>query len=469
MKILFCAAECYPFVKVGGLGDVVYSLPKALVEKGQECSVILPLYERIRQDNRDLELIDEFYISLGYRHQYVGVLKKVMDGINFYFIDNKQYFDRNTVYGEPDDGERFTFFSKAVIETIIRHFRDYDVLHAHDWQTAMTIPLVREYNIQLKTVFTIHNLRFQGVYPFSMVFDMLGLPPYYATEEKMLYFGNANYLKAAIVFADKVTTVSPTYLEEIKNEYYGEGLHGLIKQYEYKMVGILNGIDFDTFNPEKDKFLSFEYNKKDIEGKYKNKIAFQKEMDLPQNENIPIIGMVSRLTNQKGLDLVNAVIDEILSMNVQFIVLGTGDNMYENNFRGKEYAYRDKMRAIIKYDDYFASKVYASSDLYLMPSQFEPCGLSQMIAMRYGSLPVVRETGGLNDTVKAYNMYTKEGNGFTFKNYNAHEMLFTLQKAVGLYYDNRVDFNKLIESAMNEDFSWDKPGEEYIRLYESIL
>ena len=312
MKILFCAAECYPFVKVGGLGDVVYSLPKALVEKGQECSVILPLYERIRQDNRDLELIDEFYISLGYRHQYVGVLKKVMDGINFYFIDNKQYFDRNTVYGEPDDGERFTFFSKAVIETIIRHFRDYDVLHAHDWQTAMTIPLVREYNIQLKTVFTIHNLRFQGVYPFSMVFDMLGLPPYYATEEKMLYFGNANYLKAAIVFADKVTTVSPTYLEEIKNEYYGEGLHGLIKQYEYKMVGILNGIDFDTFNPEKDKFLSFEYNKKDIEGKYKNKIAFQKEMDLPQNENIPIIGMVSRLTNQKGLDLVNAVIDEIL-------------------------------------------------------------------------------------------------------------------------------------------------------------
>ena len=469
MKILFCAAECYPFVKVGGLGDVVYSLPKALVEKGQECSVILPLYERIIQDNRDLELIDEFYISLGYRHQYVGVLKKVMDGINFYFIDNKQYFDRNTVYGEPDDGERFTFFSKAVIETIIRHFRDYDVLHAHDWQTAMTIPLVREYNIQLKTVFTIHNLRFQGVYPFSMVFDMLGLPPYYATEEKMLYFGNANYLKAAIVFADKVTTVSPTYLEEIKNEYYGEGLHGLIKQYEYKMVGILNGIDFDTFNPEKDKFLSFEYNKKDIEGKYKNKIAFQKEMDLPQNENIPIIGMVSRLTNQKGLDLVNAVIDEILSMNVQFIVLGTGDNMYENNFRGKEYAYRDKMRAIIKYDDYFASKVYASSDLYLMPSQFEPCGLSQMIAMRYGSLPVVRETGGLNDTVKAYNMYTKEGNGFTFKNYNAHEMLFTLQKAVGLYYDNRADFNKLIESAMNEDFSWDKPGEEYIRLYESIL
>lgn len=469
MKILFCAAECYPFVKVGGLGDVVYSLPKALVEKGQECSVILPLYERIRQDNRDLELIDEFYISLGYRHQYVGVLKKMMDGINFYFIDNKQYFDRNTVYGEPDDGERFTFFSKAVIETIIRHFRDYDVLHAHDWQTAMTIPLVREYNIQLKTVFTIHNLRFQGVYPFSMVFDMLGLPPYYATEEKMLYFGNANYLKAAIVFADKVTTVSPTYLEEIKNEYYGEGLHGLIKQYEYKMVGILNGIDFDTFNPEKDKFLSFEYNKKDIEGKYKNKIAFQKEMDLPQNENIPIIGMVSRLTNQKGLDLVNAVIDEILSMNVQFIVLGTGDNMYENNFRGKEYAYRDKMRAIIKYDDYFASKVYASSDLYLMPSQFEPCGLSQMIAMRYGSLPVVRETGGLNDTVKAYNMYTKEGNGFTFKNYNAHEMLFTLQKAVGLYYDNRADFNKLIESAMNEDFSWDKPGEEYIRLYESIL
>ena len=392
-----------------------------------------------------------------------------MNGINFYFIDNEQYFKRDKVYSEKDDGERFTFFSKAVIETIVRHFRDYDVLHAHDWQTAMTIPLIREYNINLKTVFTIHNLRFQGVYPFSMVFDMLGLPPYYATEEKMLYFNSANYLKAAIVFADKVTTVSPTYLEEIKNEYYGEGLHGLIKQYEYKMVGILNGIDYDTFDPEKDKFLSFDYNKNNISGKYKNKIAFQKEMDLPQNENIPIIGMVSRLTDQKGLDLVNAVIDEILSMDVQFIVLGTGDDMYENNFRGKEYAYRNKMRAIIKYDDYFASKIYASSDLYLMPSQFEPCGLSQMIAMRYGSLPVVRETGGLNDTVKAYNMYTKEGNGFTFKNYNAHEMLFTLQKAVGLYYDNKDDFNKLIKSAMNEDFSWNKSGEEYIRLYQSIL
>ena len=469
MKILFCAAECYPFVKIGGLGDVVYSLPKALVEKGQECSVIIPLYYKIRQDYQDLELIDEFYISLGYRHQYVGILKKVMNGINFYFIDNEQYFKRDKVYSEKDDGERFTFFSKAVIETIVRHFRDYDVLHAHDWQTAMTIPLIREYNINLKTVFTIHNLRFQGVYPFSMVFDMLGLPPYYATEEKMLYFNSANYLKAAIVFADKVTTVSPTYLEEIKNEYYGEGLHGLIKQYEYKMVGILNGIDYDTFDPEKDKFLSFDYNKNNISGKYKNKIAFQKEMDLPQNENIPIIGMVSRLTDQKGLDLVNAVIDEILSMDVQFIDLGTGDDMYENNFRGKEYAYRNKMRAIIKYDDYFASKVYASSDLYLMPSQFEPCGLSQMIAMRYGSLPVVRETGGLNDTVKAYNMYTKEGNGFTFKNYNAHEMLFTLQKAVGLYYDNKDDFNKLIKSAMNEDFSWNKSGEEYIRLYQSIL
>ena len=460
MKILFCAAECYPFVKIGGLGDVVYSLPKALVEKGQECSVIIPLYYKIRQDYQDLELIDEFYISLGYRHQYVGILKKVMNGINFYFIDNEQYFKRDKVYSEKDDGERFTFFSKAVIETIVRHFRDYDVLHAHDWQTAMTIPLIREYNINLKTVFTIHNLRFQGVYPFSMVFDMLGLPPYYATEEKMLYFNSANYLKAAIVFADKVTTVSPTY---------GEGLHGLIKQYEYKMVGILNGIDYDTFDPEKDKFLSFDYNKNNISGKYKNKIAFQKEMDLPQNENIPIIGMVSRLTDQKGLDLVNAVIDEILSMDVQFIVLGTGDDMYENTFRGKEYAYRNKMRAIIKYDDYFASKVYASSDLYLMPSQFEPCGLSQMIAMRYGSLPVVRETGGLNDTVKAYNMYTKEGNGFTFKNYNAHEMLFTLQKAVGLYYDNKDDFNKLIKSAMNEDFSWNKSGEEYIRLYQSIL
>lgn len=468
MKILFCASECFPFIKVGGLGDVIYSLPKSLVEKKQTCSVILPLYKKIKEEQRDLELVDEFYISLGYRHQYVGLLKKTVDNINYYFIDNEQYFSRDTVYGHFDDGERFTFFSKAIVETVVRHFKDYDVLHAHDWQTAITIPLIREYNIPLKTVFTIHNLRFQGIFSFDMVFDMLGLPPYYNSEEKMAFYGNANYLKAGIVFADKVTTVSPTYLEEIKSEYYGENLHGLIKQYEYKMQGILNGIDYDTFNPKKDKYLSFEYDKNDLKNKYKNKIAFQKEMDLPQDENIPIIGMVSRLTNQKGLDLVNAVIDEILQMRVQLVILGTGDKVYEDNFRAKEYQYKDKMRSIIKYDDYFASKIYASSDIYLMPSQFEPCGLSQMIAMRYGALPLVRETGGLTDSVIPYNKFTGEGTGFSFSTYNAHDMLFMLQSAVGLYYDNKEAFLQLIKNAMNEDFSWNKSSEEYIKLYQSI-
>lgn len=469
MKVLFCASECYPFIKVGGLGDVIYSLPKSLVQEGVTCSVIIPLYKKIKQEHPDLELIDEFYISLGYRHQYVGLKKKTLGNIDYYFIDNEQYFDRDKVYGEYDDGERFTFFSKAIIESIARHFRDYDVLHAHDWQTAMTIPLIREYQMGLKSVFTIHNLRFQGIFAFDMVFDMLGLPPYYASEDKMAFYGNANYLKAAIVFADRVTTVSPTYLEEIKLEYFGEGLDGLIKQYSYKMQGILNGIDYETYNPLDDKYLSVSYNKDDISGKYANKIAFQKEMGLPQNANIPIIGMVSRLTDQKGLDLINNVIDEILQMEVQLIILGTGDSLYEDNFRTKEYSYHDKMRAIIKYDDSFASKIYASSDIYLMPSQFEPCGLSQMIAMRYGSLPLVRETGGLNDSVKAYNQFTGEGTGFTFSNYNAHDMLFTLQRAVGLYYDNKDAFSKLIRQAMNEDFSWDSSSKQYIELYQNML
>ncbi len=469
MKVLFCASECYPFMKVGGLGDVIYSLPKSLVREGVECSVIIPLYKKIRQEHPDLEVVDEFYISLGYRHQYVGLLRKRLGDIDYYFIDNEQYFGRDTAYGHFDDGERFTFFSKAIIETIARHFRHYDILHAHDWQTAMTAPLLREYQIPLKSVFTIHNLRFQGIFQFSMVFDMLGLPPYYASEDKMAFYGNANYLKAGIVFADKVTTVSPTYLEEIKNEYYGEGLDGLIRQYEWKMQGILNGIDYETYNPMKDKYLSFDYNAKNVSGKYNNKIAFQKEMQLPQNNNIPIVGMVSRLTDQKGLDLINNVLDEILQMGLQLIILGTGSAMYEDNFRAHEYSHHDKMRAIIKYDDSFASKIYAASDIYLMPSQFEPCGLSQMIAMRYGSLPLVRETGGLNDSVRPYNQFTGEGTGFTFSTYNAHDMLFTLQKAVGLYYDNKDAFNKLIEQAMAEDFSWTSSSKQYIQMYESIL
>ena len=469
MKILFCASECHPFIKVGGLGDVIYALPKALTKNDVKCSVIIPLYKKTKQENPDLELIDEFYISLGYRHQYVGLKKKTLGNVDYYLIDNEQYFDRDTIYGHFDDGERFTFFSKAIIEVIARHFRDYDILHAHDWQTAMTIPLAREYQLPLKTVFTIHNLRFQGIFNFNMVFDMLGLPPYYASEEKMSFYGNANYLKAGIVFADKVTTVSPTYLEEIKNEYYGEKLDGLIRQYSHKMQGILNGIDYEIFNPMEDKYLSFDYDADNIIGKYKNKIAFQKEMALPQNPNIPIIGMVSRLTDQKGLDLINNVLDEILQMDIQLIILGTGDSKYEDNFRAHEYSYHNKMRAIIKYDDSFASKIYASSDIYLMPSQFEPCGLSQMIAMRYGALPLVRETGGLNDSVVSYNEFTGEGTGFSFSNYNAHEMLFTLQRAVKLYYDKKDSFSNLIKNAMNEDFSWKTSSKQYIQMYEDIL
>lgn len=469
MKILMASSECYPFVKVGGLGDVAYSLPKALTKYGVESSVIIPLYKSIKNKYRELETIDEFYISLGYRHQYVGLKKYFLDGINYYFVDNEQYFGREQIYGDFDDGERFTYFSKAIVEIIARHFRDIDIVHCNDWQTAMVPLLINEYKLPCKSVFTIHNFRFQGIFSFDMVFDMLGLPPYYAGEDKIGFYGNANYLKAGIVFANEVTTVSPTYAEEIKQPYYGEKLDGLIREKAYKVCGILNGIDYDTYDPKTDRYITKNYGPKNIKLKYENKEFFQKEMQLPKRPEVPMVGMVSRLTDQKGLDLINAVIDEILEMDLQLIIIGTGDKKYEDAFRAYEYRYHDKMRAIIKYDSQIASKIYAASDIYLMPSRFEPCGLSQMIAMRYGSLPLIRETGGLKDTVKPYNQFTGEGNGFSFSNYNAHEMLFTLQKAVKLFYDEKDKFNGLIQNAMKEDFSWKHSSKIYFDLYKSLV
>lgn len=469
MKVLFASSESQAFMKVGGLGDVVASLPKALSKMGVECSVIIPLYKGIKQKYPDLKKIDDFYISLGFRHQYVGLHQKKVGDVMYYFVDNEQYFDRDTIYGHFDDGERFTFFSKAIVEVIARHFRDYDIVHCHDWETAMVIPLLREYQLTQKTVFTIHNLRFQGVFDFDMVFDMLGLPYYYNSEDKMAYYGKANYVKAGIVFADKVTTVSPTYANEIQNDYFGENLDGLIRKYNNKIVGILNGIDYDVYDPKKDKYLSSSYDKNNLKNKYKNKLAFQKEMALPQDKDTIMVGMVSRLTDQKGLDLINAVLGEILQMRLQLVILGTGDPIYEDSFRNSEYANHDKMRAIIKYDDRIASEIYAASDIYLMPSQFEPCGLSQMIAMRYGSIPLVRKTGGLNDSVVPYNKFTGEGSGFAFGNYNAHEMLFTLQDAVRIYYDEKDVFNNLIKNAMQQDFSWKVSSQKYLDVYKSLL
>lgn len=469
MKILFCASESHPFIKVGGLGDVIYSLPKALAKSNNEICVILPLYKQIKYTYRDLEFIDEFYISLGYRHQYVGLKRYKLDNVTYYFIDNEQYFGRETIYGDFDDGERFTYFSKAIVEVVARHFRHFDVLHCNDWQTAMVPLLVREYNLPIKTVFTIHNLKFQGIFSFDMVFEMLGLPAYYMNEDKFGFYGNANYLKSGIVFADRVTTVSPTYAEEIKQEYYGEKLDGLINEKSFKISGILNGIDYDIYDPKKDRYIAKNYNFKTIEKKYENKEFFQREMQLPQRQEVPMIGMVSRLTDQKGLDLIVAVLDEILQMDLQLVIIGTGDAKYENILREYEYRYHDKMRGIIKYDFPMASRIYASTDIYLMPSKFEPCGLSQMIAMRYGSIPLVRETGGLKDTVKPYNQYTGEGNGFSFTNYNAHEMLFTIQKAVGLFYDDKPAFKKLIESSMSEDFSWKNSSSKYNELYKELI
>lgn len=494
MRILFAASEAAPFCKAGGLGDVIGSLPKALHKAGEDVAVILPLYgsifntaaapnERVRKQREAwierLETVAYYEVWVGWRHQNCRLARLMEDGITYYFVDNEYYFGhRDQLYGYYDDGERYIFFSQCVLAALPFLGR-VDVLHCHDWQTA-AVPLLLHHHYGhldthrgIKTVFTIHNLRFQGRYGAEIVPELLSLPADFAKREEIEYFGDVNLMKAALYYADAITTVSPTYAQEIRTTWYGEGLDGVLNRFSYKLTGILNGLDMDAVNPATDYRIAFPFT--NYEEKKPNKEAFQREFALPVRPEAMMIGFVSRLDNQKGLDLIERVIHDILRLDVQFVLLGTettapgARHTHEDFFRGIENNYRDKARSFILFDPTLAQKIYAACDLFLMPSAFEPCGLSQMFAMRYGALPLVRETGGLKDTVVPYNQFTGEGTGFSFNHYNAHEMLHIIEWANELYHDHQEDvWAKLVDHAMACDFSWDKSAQQYIQVYHRL-
>lgn len=476
MKILFVASEAHPFMKTGGLGDVAYALPKALRKLGIDVRVIIPKYSDIKEGFRNKMLsLSTFNVPVGWRNQYGGLQYLEYDGIPFYFIDNEYYFKRPSSYGFQDDGERFSFFCRAVLEGI-NHMIDFtpDIIHLNDWHCGMISPIMSEHFSDnprfsnIKTIFTIHNLQYQGVFSREVLGDMLSLSEDYFTEDKVKYYDGVSFIKGGLNFANKITTVSKSYAEEIKTPFYGEGLHGLLQVRSSDLSGIVNGIDTELFNPKTDSELFYNYDYNDLSGKLKNKVELQKSLKLPVDENIPMIGMVTRLASQKGIDLIAHIIEELLQQNLQLVILGTGDQKYEDMLRYYSGISPDKLSANITFNNTLAKRIYAASDLFLMPSLFEPCGIGQLLALRYGSLPIVRETGGLKDTVYAYNEYTNIGNGFSFANYNAHDMLYTIKKALSFYGD-KERWNSIVRTAMEEDNSWRKSAEEYINLYSSLL
>ncbi len=478
-KVLFVSSEAVPFAKTGGLADVVGALPRTLCELGVDARVILPLYRRIRENfSGRLEFVRWSMIRMGWRSLYSGLFRLEHEGVIFYFIDNEYYFGHDEIYKEYSfDIERFCFFQRAVLE-VLGEPMDFmpDILHCNDWQSGL-IPCLIEahykpygYLTEIKTIYTIHNLRYQGIHGVERIADYCDLPNSFLTEYGVLKDGVPNMMKAGIVYSDRVTTVSPSYSKEIFSDYYGEGLDAILRTFSYKLSGILNGIDVDKFSPENDPDLVRNYGLEDYkEGKLVNKRALQEELGLEVNDNVPLFSMITRLVDQKGIDLFLHIADELMQENIQCVVLGTGEYHYEENLRRLEARYPGKFRACIFFDPKLSNRIYAASDFFLMPSLFEPCGLSQMISMRYGTLPIVRETGGLKDTVVPYNRFTGEGNGFSFTNINAHELLFTSKRAIELYYsEDKFKFEALIEQAMKEDFSWSRSAKEYKDLYESL-
>lgn len=475
MNVLFAVSECGPFVKSGGLADVAGSLPKELKSLGTDVRVILPKYGTIADDfKKDMKKVAEYTVTVGWRNQYCGIEELQYQGVTYYFIDNEYYFKREGLYGYYDDGERFSFFNRAVLEAIA-HLGFYpDVLHCHDWHTAMIPFLLRkEFYKQkgygkIRTVFTIHNLQFQGIFPKEVLEDLLGLDHQSFHPGELEFFGNTNFMKAGLVAADKITTVSPTYKLEIQTPAYGEKLDGLLREREEDLFGILNGIDEDFYNPENDPLIFQTYTAKKHNHKVVNKKEVQKLFGLPQLASTPLMVMISRQTKQKGFDLVKCVLREILQEEIQVIILGTGDYEFEEYFRHAARVYPEKLKVATEFNEPLAHKLYAAADLFLMPSLFEPCGLGQLIAMKYGAIPIVRETGGLNDTVQAWNEETREGNGFSFRNFNAHDMLFTIRRALSFYHDKDI-WKKLVQRAMEMDNSWAQSAFRYNQLYAELI
>ncbi|NMB24193.1 MAG: glycogen synthase GlgA [Firmicutes bacterium] len=475
MKILFIASESVPFFKSGGLADVVGALPKELRRQGIDVSVLLPKYGILPRAFRDtLDFQTSFTTHLGWRNQYCGLETVNYQGIPFYFIDNQYYFNRDVLYGYDDDAERYAFFCRAALQALPKVKLRPDIIHLHDWQTGLVSALLKAHYGQdpfyrdTKTVFTIHNLKYQGVFPKTILTDMLELGWDLFNADGLEFYDNVNFLKAGLAYSDLLTTVSPTYAQEIQYPFFGESLHGFLQKRKDDLLGIINGIDYEVYNPSDDPFIFKTYHIDSPEYKLENKLRLQEQLHLPIDGEIPMIGIISRLVSQKGLDLVGHVLDDILAQDLQLVVLGTGDQYYEDMFRIKASHYPSKLSANIRFDNTLAHRIYAGTDMFLMPSLFEPCGLSQLIALRYGSLPIVRETGGLNDTVTSYNIQTGEGNGFSFTNYNAHDMLYTINRALELYHNKPV-WAAIRKNAMEMDFSWNRSAAEYIRLYQKLV
>ncbi|MEG1613501.1 MAG: glycogen synthase GlgA [Clostridia bacterium] len=473
MKILFTVSEASPFIRTGGLGDVAGALPKALADLGNDCRVVMPLYEEIPTEYRQtMRFLGSTFVDLSWRRQYCGVFEYTIDNVIYYFIDNEYYFGRKGLYGHFDDGERFAFFSKAVLEMASITGFYPEIAHSNDWHTAL-VPVfldifyrgIDEYK-RTKTVFTIHNIEFQGKYDRFLMGDILGIP---AGKESIVECDEVvNYMKGGIESANVVTTVSKTYAEELKDPFFSYGLSGILNARHFKIKGVTNGIDTDFYNPQTDGALDQNYTLKSVKRRQENKKHLCELMDLPYSPERPMIAMITRLTEQKGMDLVATVLDEMLAADIQFIVLGKGDWKYETLLKNCEKRYSSKMRAIINFNGDLASKIYGSTDILLMPSKFEPCGLGQMIAMRYGAVPIVRETGGLKDTVEPFNPVTKKGTGFTFKAYQAYDMLDAVWRSLGAYYDKNL-WNAVQTNAMKRDFSWKTSAKEYNEIYTELL
>lgn len=475
MQIVFASAECAPFVKTGGLGDVAGSLPAALVRAGAEVIVMVPKYATIKDEYKaQMEHFSDFYVSLGWRNEYCGLEKLEHDGVTYMFIDNERYFARDYPYGFFDDGERFAFFSKAITESL-QHLPagfECDILHCNDWQTALSPVFLREFYQGLplydrvKTVFSIHNVAFQGQFSDTVMEDILGVAHIPAAASQLRCDAcSINYMLGALRYADAITTVSPTYAGEIQTPEFGEGLDGVLRERSYALQGILNGIDVAGFDPATDKRIAANYTVEDRSGKAVCKAKLQEELGLEVRDDRPLMVMVTRLTRQKGIDLVMYALDRILAGGVQVAVLGTGDRDYEDGLRYFQDKYPGTMAARIEFDPALSQRMYAAADMFLMPSKFEPCGLSQIIAMRYGTLPIVRETGGLKDTVQPYNEFTGEGTGFSFSNFNGDEMGDAVFRAARLFWDNREAWNQLVTQAMSQDFSWTRSADKYLDLY----
>jgi len=470
--VLFAASECREFFKSGGLADVVSALPNALIKENIRVSTILPYYSVMANELKSkAECIATFSVNIGGNEEHCGLIYIKLDNKDFYFIENDDHFNRDILYGYGEADESFIFFSFAIL-TALNHIDKVDIIHCHDWQVA-AIPVLlnahyRQYDLykEIKTVFTIHNLRFQGKFPLNVAEDMLGIDSDSRFYNELEFEGCINLLKGAIYNSNYVTTVSQTYADEIKTDYYGEGLEHVLNENSFKLSGIVNGLDVDSFNPNGDKKIYQTYNT--LDGKAKNKKPFANQYNLNDDDSM-LISIVTRLDRQKGLDLILHVIDDIMQMPVNFVLLGTGEMYYEKTFSHIESKYGNRCKCFIMYNDEVARKIYAASDLFLMPSDFEPCGLSQLIAMRYGTLPLVRETGGLKDTVIPYNVHTNEGTGFSFTNYNAHDMLNVIKFAFDLYTNQRDKWDEICIRNMNLDFSWVKSAQEYIELYTKLV